>query len=109
MACRTDAAFRRSIVAAGMADDRDFACPFGVTPETSGKARYVQNHWPPWAQVLSRFGAPPDAGLGDTIARHFGVAGDAFKGWFKATFGRSCGCSERQETLNLKYPYQWTK
>jgi hypothetical protein len=58
---------------------------------------------------MARFAAQPDAGLGDTIARHFGVPGAAFKAWFKTIFGRSCRCAERQETLNFRYPYQWTK
>jgi hypothetical protein len=109
VSCRGDAAFRRSIVDRGLAQERDFACPFGVTLETAAEARYERARWPGWARGMARFAAPPDTGLGDTIARHFGVTGEAFKGWFKAMFGRSCGCAERQETLNFKYPYQWTK
>jgi hypothetical protein len=46
-----------------------------------------------------------DQGIGDVIARLIGpVGGDAYKTWFLATFGQSCGCSERQSDLNAIYP-----
>jgi len=46
-----------------------------------------------------------DQGIGDLIARLIGpVGGDAYKTWFLAAFGQSCGCSERQADLNAKYP-----
>lgn len=109
LACRGDAAFRQSIVDKGLASERDFACPFGVTMETAGAARYDRALWPMWTRPVAQWAREPDRGLGDTLARHFGVAGEAFKAWFKAAFGRSCGCAERQEALNFKYPYQWKK
>lgn len=48
---------------------------------------------------------PEDRGLGDIIAREIGpVGGDAYKKWYKTIFGVPCGCTERQEDLNLSYP-----
>lgn len=64
-------------------------------------------NWPAWTLVVSLFAAPEDRGIGDTIARIIGPAGgNAFKRWYKKTFSKSCGCSERQKTLNRLYPYQ---
>jgi hypothetical protein len=113
VACRTDPHFRDSLLRAGFVDERDFACPFGVTAETAAAVVAAAigprppAPWPAWVNAVAQFRKPPDKGVGDTIARYFGVAGDAFKTWFKITFGRSCGCVERQETLNFRYPYQW--
>lgn len=46
-----------------------------------------------------------DRGLGDIVARTIGpVGGDAFKAWYKAITGESCGCTERQEEWNYIYP-----
>lgn len=61
--------------------------------------------WPLWAKALKRFAKPKDKGLGDVIARTIGdERSEAFKKWYKATFGKSCGCSGRQALLNQTYP-----
>jgi hypothetical protein len=106
-ACRGDARFRQTLVAAGIVEERDFECAYGVTVETAGDARFYRQNWPGWARLLATGAAPPDRGLGDTLARRFGGAGEAFKAGFKALVGRACGCAERQETLNQKYPFRW--
>ncbi len=64
----------------------------------------AENRWPLWAVVVSKTRAPQDRGVGDTIARQI-IGGATFKTWFKSTFGMSCGCTERQGSLNQKYPY----
>lgn len=58
------------------------------------------------ARTLKLFRTPDDKGVGDTLARIVGpIGGDAYKVWFKETFGRTCGCTERQEKINEQFPY----
>lgn len=67
------------------------------------------DQWPAWAKELSQRRTAEDSGLGDTLARSIGpIGGDAYKAWYKNTFGRPCGCAERQADLNLQYPYEIT-
>ena len=55
-------------------------------------------------KALALLASATDQGIGDVIARLIGpVGGDAYKVWYLATFGQSCGCSERQSDLNTKY------
>ena len=62
--------------------------------------------WPIWAKAVALYALPGDAGLGDTITRQIGpIGGNAFKAWYLAMFGKPCGCSTRQTTLNARYPY----
>lgn len=62
--------------------------------------------WPAYARILARIRNSDDAGIGDTIARVIGpVGGEAYKTWFKRLFGKPCGCQERQDELNRRYPY----
>jgi len=62
--------------------------------------------WPFWATSIARIKSPADTGVGDTIARVVGpVGGEAYKAWFKRLFGKSCGCQERQDELNRRFPY----
>ena len=76
-----------------------------------GKTRQ-QIHIPikaqPWPLVLlpiKLLAKPGDRGAGDIIARVIGpIGGDAFKKWYKALFGRGCGCGNRQESLNQRWP-----
>ena len=59
------------------------------------------------ARALKLMRTPEDKGVGDTIARVVGpIGGDAYKVWFMDTFGRSCGCTERQDSLNERFPYE---
>lgn len=61
------------------------------------------------ARALKLLRQPADAGVGDTIARVIGpIGGERYKAWFKDTFGKTCGCTERQEQLNHIYPYEKT-
>jgi hypothetical protein len=80
---------------------------------TALRARYAApqaaERWPVWAKLVARLRSPADTGVGDTLAWIVGpVGGDAYKKWFLDTFGKSCGCEERQEKLNEIFPYEKT-
>jgi hypothetical protein len=63
--------------------------------------------WPWWAQWLATKSTPEDKGVGDVVARMIGdEKSDAFKAWFKATFGKDCGCNGRQAKWNRQYPLE---
>ena len=65
----------------------------------------IKHKWPLILQPMKLLAQPGDKGLGDILARKIGpIGGDAFKAWYKATFGKSCGCDPRQESWNKKYP-----
>jgi len=61
--------------------------------------------WPVPIKALKIFSRKEDRGIGDTIARVVGpIGGEAYKRWHLREFGKPCGCSERQQRLNQKYP-----
>jgi len=65
----------------------------------------VKREWPIILRPLKHLAIEGDNGLGDIIARTIGpVGGDEFKKWYKAIFGRECGCDIRQEWWNIRYP-----
>jgi hypothetical protein len=77
-----------------------------VDGSTPLKPTTDQSQWPVWARKTAQLAKAEDSGLGDTIARIIGgFGGNAFKIWFKATFGADCGCEGRQERLNWRFPY----
>ena len=46
-----------------------------------------------------------EANRRDIVARVVGpIGGDVFKAWHLAMFGKECGCGDRQEALNARYP-----
>lgn len=62
--------------------------------------------WPKWAKALALLARAEDVGVGDTVFRVIGAANSAaFKAWYLAAFGQSCGCAERQAEWNAKYAY----
>ncbi len=64
-----------------------------------------RNEWPIWAKALVILSKPEDKGIGDVVARTIGAENsEAFKKFFKATFGKDCGCAGRHRQWNLKYP-----
>jgi hypothetical protein len=81
-----------------------------TTLPTSAAKREIEK-WPRnpfgmFARGFKLLRTKEDTGIGDTIARLVGpVGGDAYKQWFKETFGKSCGCTERQQDLNERFPY----
>ena len=61
--------------------------------------------WPPILVPLKRSAKEGDRGAGDIIARVIGpIGGDVFKKWYKTIFGTDCGCGNRQEVLNQRWP-----
>lgn len=62
--------------------------------------------WPAWAWLIVLAREPQDKGLGDTAVHVIGDASSEwFKRWFHEKFGRSCGCTNRQRWMNLRYAY----
>lgn len=60
--------------------------------------------WPWWAKAIKKRAQPREKGIGDTLARKFGGAGERFKRAMER-IGIECGCQQRQEWLNARYPY----
>lgn len=61
--------------------------------------------WPLILRPLKLLAKEGDRGLGDIVLRVIGdVNSDTFKAWHLRIFGKSCGCSERQEDWNRDYP-----
>ncbi len=64
-----------------------------------------RKEWPVWAKALAMISKPEDKGIGDVVARTIGSENsEAFKKWYKATTGKSCGCTGRQLRWNIEYP-----
>lgn len=74
-------------------------------PPSYASRGLVGPDWP-WILVpLKLLAQPEDRGLGDIVARTIGpIGGDAYKAWYLTIFGKSCGCDERQESLNTIFP-----
>lgn len=69
-----------------------------------GDAVVPADEWPLTARVIRRLRAPEDRGVGDTIHRHLGAPGR----WFESamtTLGVQCGCADRRDWLNRRFPY----
>jgi len=63
-----------------------------------------RSEWPLVCRALAYLAKPQDRGIGDVFARIVGpVGGEAFKAWTKR-HGIDCGCSARQEWMNLQWP-----
>lgn len=58
-----------------------------------------------WVRLVRMIRIPSDIGIGDTLQRQFAkFGGERFKRW-AAKLGIPCGCTERQNHYNKKYPY----
>lgn len=69
------------------------------------RATIIAEAWPMVLLPLKLLAKPNDRGAGDIIARTIGpIGGEAFKKWYKTLFGRDCGCGNRQESLNARWP-----
>lgn len=73
---------------------------------TAPENKAVQREeWPMILIPVKLLAKDGDRGAGDIIARTIGpIGGDAFKKWYKALFGKDCGCGHRQEILNQRWP-----
>ncbi len=61
--------------------------------------------WPFWAKFIrDRYAEPEDAGVGDTVKRCLGQAGESFELLMKS-LGMACRCGDRREAWNTSYPY----
>lgn len=65
----------------------------------------LKPEWPLLLRPMKLLAQPGDKGLGDIVERTIGpVGGDAYKIWYKTTFGKPCKCNKRQDNLNERYP-----
>lgn len=63
--------------------------------------------WPILARTLAKLAIPADRGIGDVVHRHAAkLGGEEFKHIFRKLTGHDCGCENRQDKLNAKYPLQ---
>lgn len=95
-------------------DNQRDGCPlklFGPNadaPHASAPPKPIQpvarQDWPAWANFIASHADPTDAGVGDTIHRRLGKAGEWTKAALKAA-GVPCGCDARRERWNHLYPY----
>jgi hypothetical protein len=66
-----------------------------------------RKRWPDWAHKIAERASDDDKGVGDTVAREIGgPASEAFKAWYFALFGRTCGCEQRQAQWNAIFSYE---
>lgn len=63
-----------------------------------------RDQWPTWATWIASQAISADRGVGDTVHRRLGEAGELFKAAMSA-LGIECGCDARREEWNLLYPY----
>ena len=77
----------------------------GILVESSDHHAKPAKQWPLWAKALKLLAKPADRGIGDVLARVIGdEKSEAFKAWYKKTFGKDCGCNGRQIRWNRLYP-----
>lgn len=77
--------------------------PFGI-PQPKPVASKPPGEWPMLVRPLKPLAQPGDKGLGDIVERQLGVAGETFKQTYAAVIGKPCGCTNRRDWLNQKYP-----
>lgn len=61
--------------------------------------------WPLVLKPLKLLAKDGDRGMGDIVERMIGKDNSKdFQEWFRKHFGVACGCNERKEYLNQRYP-----
>ena len=61
---------------------------------------------PLWVRALAKRRQPGERGVGDTLARILaGVGAARAAKVYERLVGRTCGCADRQEWLNRRWPY----
>ena len=79
--------------------------PQKITNSSNAPILVPKRSWPLILLPMKLLAKPEDKGLGDIVERTIGpVGGNAYKIWYKATFGKECGCTKRKDNLNLRYP-----
>ena len=64
-----------------------------------------RERWPIWANAIALWKAEEDKGIGDTVSRSLGTAGEVFKTVLKR-LGINCGCDDRRDEWNALFPYR---
>ena len=73
---------------------------------TGPPVQMAKPSWPIWAKAVALGKTDSDAGVGDTVERLIGKENsEAFKAFYKKTFGKVCGCNGRKNEWNAKYKY----
>lgn len=97
-----DQANAERCVQEGWLDYVQLGSGFAAPPPAHGP----RDHWPLWARTLAAMQGEGDKGVGDTIERVMGPkTSESFKGWYKRTFNRNCGCDGRKEDWNNRFKY----
>ena len=80
-----------------------------VPPSNKGCSPCVKlEPWPLWAKAVRLLASESDEGVGDTIHRMAGLAGETFEQAFKTITGKDCGCKVRRESFNREWKYEKT-
>jgi hypothetical protein len=66
------------------------------------------DRWPVSFRYYAKRAQRGDVGLGDVFERDFGTFGRLFKRFYKLATGHDCGCQERREWLNARFPLALT-
>jgi hypothetical protein len=79
---------------------------FTVNGKPLIKGEIPKPDWPIFLRPMKLMAKDGDKGLGDVVERVIGpVGGDAYKSWYKTTFGKECtSCTKRKGDLNARYP-----
>lgn len=75
----------------------------GETPTTPVVIGYTAWPWP--ARTVRLMRKCGDRGVGDTVERLIGLPGTGFKSLLSAA-SLNCGCANRRDVLNRRYPYE---
>ncbi len=68
--------------------------------------RQPETNIPIWAKLIGKHRQTQDVGVGDTLARLLSkVQADKVAHLWERYTGKMCGCVDRKQHLNLKYPY----
>lgn len=79
--------------------------PKGPKSEPVPPQPIPREKWPRWVKLVAMLRKPEDKGVGDTVASIAAkMGGDKFKVWAER-LKIPCGCSERQDLWNVRYPY----
>ncbi len=65
-----------------------------------------RDQWPFAARIIAKLATKEDAGIGSTIHRLAGRAGELYEWAFQAIAKKPCGCRDRAKWLDERYPYK---
>lgn len=77
------------------------------SPATPSIVPLPRDQWPLVVKAMAIFRKETDKGVGDTLQRWAAkLGGEVFKEKYQEYMGEDCGCGNRQERMNLRYPYE---